>query len=161
MAARTVIRKNQYYDSVFLMRVAKTLLEEPGVKESAVLMATEANKELLAELGFNSPEVMSATANDLVIGIQSNDVTLMRLLGEMDVRLKSQPGMVRHLPICQMPVQLIHSLTWWLSRCLGHMLPGKRARRWNSESMYSCSAIMSPWMRKWRSSSWQKLAAVW
>ena len=43
---------------IFLMRVAKTLLEEPGVQECAVLMATEANKERLVELGFNSPEVM-------------------------------------------------------------------------------------------------------
>lgn len=36
MAARYVIRKNQYYDLMFLMRVAKTLLEEPGVQERGV-----------------------------------------------------------------------------------------------------------------------------
>ena len=35
-----------YYDSIFLMRVAKALSEEPGVQECAVLMATDANKEL-------------------------------------------------------------------------------------------------------------------
>ena len=92
MAAGYVIRKNQYYDSVFLMRVAKTLLEEPGVQECAVLMATDANKERLAELGFNSPEVMGATANDLVIGILADDASLIdRLLGEMDARLTSRP----------------------------------------------------------------------
>ena len=69
MAAGFVIRKNQYYDSVFLMRVAKTLSEEPGVEQCAVLMATDANKELLAEIGIRGPEVMRATANDLVIAI--------------------------------------------------------------------------------------------
>jgi succinyl-CoA synthetase alpha subunit len=92
MAAGYVIRKNQYYDSVFLMRVAKTLLEESGVQECAVLMATEANKERLVEIGFNSPEVMGATANDLVIGILAEDASLVdRLLGEMDLRLTKQP----------------------------------------------------------------------
>ncbi len=57
MAAGYVIRKNQYYDSVFLMRVAKALSEEPGVQECAVLMATDANKEFLAGLGIQAPEV--------------------------------------------------------------------------------------------------------
>ncbi len=41
-------------------------------------MATDANKERLAELGFNSPEVMGATANDLVIGILADDAPLTR-----------------------------------------------------------------------------------
>jgi FdrA protein len=92
MASGYVIRKNQYYDSIFLMRVARTLLEEPGVQECAVLMATEANKERLRELGFNSQEVMDATANDLVVGILADDASLInRLLGEMDARLTSRP----------------------------------------------------------------------
>ena len=92
MAAGYVIRKNQYYDSVFLMRVARTLLDEAGVQECAVLMATDANKERLAEIGFSSPEVMSASANDLVIGILAEESALVdRLLGEMDARLTARP----------------------------------------------------------------------
>lgn len=90
MATGYVIHKNQYYDSVFLMRVARTISEEAGVQQCALLMGTDANKELLAEIGFNSPEVMGATANDLVIGILAEDASLInRLLGEMDARLKS------------------------------------------------------------------------
>jgi FdrA protein len=92
MAAGCVIRKNQYYDSIFLMRVAKTLLEEPGVQECVVLMATEVNKERLAELGFNSQEVMDATANDLVIGILADNASRIDgLLSEMDSRLTGRP----------------------------------------------------------------------
>lgn len=93
MATGYVIRKNQYYDSVFLMRVAKTLLEEAGVRQCAVLMATDANKERLVEIGFSAPEVVGATPNDLVIGILADDASLIdRLLGEMDTRLTSIPG---------------------------------------------------------------------
>lgn len=88
MAAGYVIRKNQYYDSVFLMRVAGTLSQEPGVQQCAVLMATEANKQLLLEMGMRDPQVQAASANDLVVAILSEDAALVeRLLGEMDVRL--------------------------------------------------------------------------
>ena len=90
MAAGYLIRKNQYYDSVFLMRVSRTLSEEPGVRECAVLMATDANKELLAQIGIQAPEVIAAAPNDLVIAIQADDASLVeRLLGEMDARLTS------------------------------------------------------------------------
>ncbi|RPI27587.1 MAG: FdrA family protein, partial [Chloroflexota bacterium] len=85
-----MIRKNQYYDSVFLMRVAKTLSEEPGVRECAVLMGTDANKERLAEIGIQAPDLMTATPNDLVIAILADDASLIeRLLSEMDARLTS------------------------------------------------------------------------
>ena len=90
VAAGYLIRKNQYYDSVFLMRVARGLSEEPGVRECAVLMATDANKELLAEIGIHAPELQAAAPNDLVIAIQADDAALVeRLLGEMDARLTS------------------------------------------------------------------------
>jgi len=93
MTAGIIIRKNQYYDSVFLMRVARSLSEEAGVQECAVVMGTDANKERLVEIGFHAPEVMAAGPNDLVIGILSDDASLIdRLLGEMDVRLTSVPG---------------------------------------------------------------------
>ena len=57
MASGFVIRKSQYYDSVFLMRIAKTLNDEPGVTQSAVVMATDANKELLAEIGITGAAI--------------------------------------------------------------------------------------------------------
>jgi FdrA protein len=96
MATECVIRKNQYYDSVFLMQVARTLSEQAGVQQCALLMGTDANKERLIEIGFNSPEVAGATANDLVIGIQADDASLVdRLLGEMDVRLKGSRTVAR------------------------------------------------------------------
>lgn len=88
MAVGYVIRKNQYYDSVFLMRIAKTLSEEAGVQQCAVLMATDANKEYLQKMGIRVPEVMAATPNDLVVAILAeNDSLIGSLLDEMDARL--------------------------------------------------------------------------
>ena len=96
MASGYLIRKNQYYDSVFLMRVARALSDEPGVRECAVVMATDANKELLAGLGIRAAEVSAARPNDLVVAILANDEALIaRLLGEMDARLTSSSQAVR------------------------------------------------------------------
>jgi FdrA protein len=83
-----LIRKNQYYDSIFLMRVSQALSAEPGVQECAVLMATDANKDLLAGIGIQAPDVMAAAPNDLVIAILADDASVVeRLLGEADARL--------------------------------------------------------------------------
>jgi FdrA protein len=90
MTSGFVIRKSQYYDSVFLMRIAKTLNDEPGVTQSAVLMATDVNKDLLADIGITGAAITSATPNDLVVAVISNDPTLVeRLLASIDERLQA------------------------------------------------------------------------
>lgn len=90
MASGFVIRKSQYYDSVFLMRIAKTLNDEPGVTQSAVVMATDANKELLAEIGITGTAIMEATANDLVVAVIAQDAAVIDpLLASIDERLQS------------------------------------------------------------------------
>ncbi|HET7421660.1 MAG TPA: hypothetical protein VFL27_14875 [Candidatus Dormibacteraeota bacterium] len=63
------VRRHTYLDSVFLMRVAQGLQAGSGVTDVAALMATPANKQLLFEAGFSGPEVESAGADDLVVGI--------------------------------------------------------------------------------------------
>jgi FdrA protein len=69
MASAFIVRKNQYYDSLFLMGVNKRLLDQPGVTQSAVLMGSEANKQLLADIGFNLSALGSAGPNDLVVAV--------------------------------------------------------------------------------------------
>jgi FdrA protein len=67
MAHSVIIRKNQYYDSVFLMGVNKRLMDQKGVKQAAVLMGTEPNKKQMAELGIADPRMETASPNDLVV----------------------------------------------------------------------------------------------
>ncbi len=69
MTIHMMIKKNQYYDSVFLMGVNKRLSEADGVVESAVLMASEANKQTLAKMGVSDLRLDAATPNDLVVVI--------------------------------------------------------------------------------------------
>ncbi|TET80715.1 MAG: hypothetical protein E3J37_10640, partial [Anaerolineales bacterium] len=69
MAARFVIRKNQYYDSVFLMGVNKRLSQSKGVLQTAVLMASEKNKQLLADIGIQGDQIVTAKPNDLIVAV--------------------------------------------------------------------------------------------
>ena len=68
---KTLVRKNAYYDSVFLMLVSKALKQLPGVREAVVAMGTEVNLGLLKEIGLLSGEAESAEPNDLVIAIEA------------------------------------------------------------------------------------------
>jgi FdrA protein len=69
MPSACVIRRNQYYDSVFLMAVGGRLAKAPGVRQTAVLMASEKNKETLAGMGFGGEALDRASPNDLFVGV--------------------------------------------------------------------------------------------
>jgi FdrA protein len=73
MATGVVIKRNRYFDSVFLMQVARSLQEERGVLQAVALMGTESNRRLLAEMGFAGTEIAEADANDLIIALQGKD----------------------------------------------------------------------------------------
>lgn len=85
MASGFVIRKNQYYDSVFLMGVNRRILEVRGVQQSAVLMATPANKKLLMEMGFQDPQIDAAQPTDLVVAVIAETPQIVEeVLGRLD-----------------------------------------------------------------------------
>jgi FdrA protein len=66
---QTLIKKSEYHDSVTLMLVARELTGQPGVKDAAVLMGTDANKSLLKQSGLLNPDAEHATPNDLIIAV--------------------------------------------------------------------------------------------
>ncbi len=69
MPSGFVIRKNQYYDSVFLMGISKRLSDVPGVQQNAVLMGSETNKGLLSSIGIRDAQIDSAQPNDLIVAV--------------------------------------------------------------------------------------------
>ncbi len=98
MVTGCVIRKNEYHDSVFLMRVAKRISEQKGVLQAAALMGTEKNKVLLAEIGIGGKEVEAAAPGDLMIAVQAEDAeTLSAMLGNAERWLRpslDRPGAI-------------------------------------------------------------------
>ena len=80
MMLRTRVLTSQYHDSVKLMLVARELSKLSGVRDASVVMATEANKALLAQSGLLGPEATSATPNDLVIAVSAEEAVVEEAL---------------------------------------------------------------------------------
>jgi FdrA protein len=75
MVVKTLIKPGEYHDSVSLMLVARDLSNLEGVQDAAVVMATEANKSILAGAGMLTEVASAATPNDLVITVSTRDAS--------------------------------------------------------------------------------------
>jgi len=71
MTTVTLVKPSTYEDSVALLNLASELRGLPGVGEAAALMATPANRELLAQSGLLTAEAEVAGPNDLVVVIKA------------------------------------------------------------------------------------------
>ena len=90
MAPGFVIRKNQYYDSVFLMSVNKRISQAKGVQQTAVLMGSPVNKQLLAGIGIQGAQIDAAQPNDLVVAVIAETPQIVDdVLGRLDEWLQA------------------------------------------------------------------------
>lgn len=70
----TVVKKGLYYDSVKLMLVTNKLLEMDSIKNIAVVMGTDLNKDTLIRNHLYSEEAENATKNDLIIAMDTDSL---------------------------------------------------------------------------------------
>jgi len=70
---RSRILRDTYRDSVELMRVAAEIERRPGVRRAALLVATPANREVLATAGLLDPAAALAGPSDLVVAVAGDD----------------------------------------------------------------------------------------
>lgn len=71
MVTKSRVCKGEYRDSIFLMRTSQQLGSLDGVQQASVIMATDANKELLRDAGTFTDEVARAGPNDLAIVVDA------------------------------------------------------------------------------------------
>jgi FdrA protein len=67
------IFRNSYRDSVELMQIAAEIESLDGIDRAGLVMATPANREVLAAAGLLSEASASAGPNDLVVAVASDD----------------------------------------------------------------------------------------
>src|SRR3989337_4171932 len=93
MATGIVVRKNQYYDSVFLMGVNKRLSRVQVVTQTGVLMGTEKNKQLLVDIGIRADQVATVQASDLIVAVIAETRQVVDdVLGSLDQALLAVEG---------------------------------------------------------------------
>ncbi len=71
MVVKSRVRKGEYRESIFLMRISQQLGGLDGVQQAAAIMATDANKKLLEGAGTLTDEVSKAGPNDLAIVVDA------------------------------------------------------------------------------------------
>src|SRR5450755_1684510 len=72
MVIRARVKRNAYFDSITLMKIASTLTSMSGIEDAAAIMATEPNLQLLTEAGLASVE-NNAGPGDVLIVVRAND----------------------------------------------------------------------------------------
>ena len=86
---RTVIMKNNYQDSINLMLLTNTINAFSEVNMSQIMMGTEANKDILKNTHLLSSEAETASPNDMMIVVDSDDEKVMeRVLPAIDTFLE-------------------------------------------------------------------------
>ena len=82
MIIRTLLKHNTYYDSIALMMAAQTVREQVEIDDVGVVMATEANRALLEQVGllpalfsgtFSGQEETLPGPDDLLIVVRAQD----------------------------------------------------------------------------------------
>ena len=90
------IRRNEYHDSVMLMKASEGLRATAGVIQAALMMGTDANKGVLHSAGLLTEEGQRAHAGDLVVAIQAVDAqaleSALRRVEEVLASPASRPG---------------------------------------------------------------------
>ncbi len=89
-ATRHEIRQGAYYDSVVLMQLQRSLVQLEGVEDAGVVMATQANREVLAAAGFTL-EGVEAKPDDLLIVVRAaSEAAALSAIGKVDELLKAR-----------------------------------------------------------------------
>ncbi|MDO4604869.1 MAG: acyl-CoA synthetase FdrA [Helcococcus sp.] len=90
MISKFILKKDEYYDSVTLMVISKTLSTMEGVENAFVYMGTEMNKDMIIKFLPNlTEEVEKATSNDLMIAINgSESLDFEKIVAELEKQLK-------------------------------------------------------------------------
>jgi FdrA protein len=86
---RCAVRAGAYYDSVVLMQLQRNLAALPGVVDAGVVMATPANREILAASGLLTAAAQGAEAGDLLIAVKAeSDAIAGEALAQVDSLLQ-------------------------------------------------------------------------
>ncbi len=129
MAVRLAeIRPGAYHDSVVLMQLQRALIDLPDVLDAGVVMGTDANKELLAQVDLLTPEAKAANPDDLVIVVKAETESAAReALAQVDGllrRRRSQSSQQFRPKTLESAAQMLPEAHWVLVSVPGRYAAG-------------------------------------
>ena len=84
MIKKTATLRNRYLDSVFLMQVARRMAASPGIHDASALLGTDANKAVLAGMGY---EALDVGPNDLVVALEGEPLAVEAVAADLEAWL--------------------------------------------------------------------------
>lgn len=123
------VRRGTYYDSIVLMQLQAALAVLTGVMDVAVVMGTQANKELLAQSGLDVEGIDACVADDLIIVIradhESTAKTALNQVDELLARRQSAGMDEEYLPqTLESAVRMLPQARWVLVSVPGRYAAG-------------------------------------
>jgi len=91
MIIKAHVKRNTYFDSISLMKIARTLTAMDGIEDAAAIMGTEANLQLLAEAGLTPFEGNAGPADVLLVVRANNDSSAEAALQAAENQLAQRP----------------------------------------------------------------------
>lgn len=97
MVVKTLLRRNEYKDSVQLMQAASTAMGLDGVITASLMMGTPNNKKILEESGLLTSEVNEASPKDIIISVEAesedvSDQAIQLAVETLDKTVQSSDG---------------------------------------------------------------------
>jgi len=122
------IRSGAYYDSVILMQLQRALAALPAVLDAGVVMGTDANKDILAQIDLLLPKARAAKPDDLVIVVRAQDeAAALEALSQVDsllVRRKSTIDQEYRPQSLETAAQMMPEAKWVLVSVAGRYAAG-------------------------------------
>ncbi|TMC66673.1 MAG: acyl-CoA synthetase FdrA [Chloroflexota bacterium] len=92
MVIKARVKRNTYFDSITLMKIARALTSMNGIEDAAAIMATAANLHLLEEAGL-TPFEGNAGAEDVLLVVRASDESSAdTALESAEEQLTQRPG---------------------------------------------------------------------
>src|SRR5690348_14790361 len=94
MLIKARVKRNAYFDSITLMKMARSLTDMAGIDDAAAIMATEPNLQLLAEAGlvpFEGNAGSVSPADVLIVVRASDEISAEAALDAAEKQLAQRP----------------------------------------------------------------------
>jgi FdrA protein len=95
MVIKNIVKQNTYLDSIMLMAIGNQIRQLTGAQEASLIMGTDANKEILKNIGLLTADGQNAGPGDVIIAIKvNNDAALasaLKTAEDLMTRRANQP----------------------------------------------------------------------
>ncbi|MFL5654590.1 MAG: hypothetical protein ACJ8CB_10475, partial [Ktedonobacteraceae bacterium] len=91
MVIKAHVKRNTYFDSITLMKIARGLTGMDGIEDAAAIMATEPNLQLLAQAGLTPLEGSAGPADVLLVVRATDESSAEAALQAAEQQLAQRP----------------------------------------------------------------------